>query len=87
MVVVRAAQRATLIGHHGPASVVVFTSSAWCMSGSHLGNKGAGWRAGVGVGVTSMVHTVGVVVLIQPVSPDEENINAASCVRIKCDEN
>lgn len=39
------------------------------------------------MGVTSMVHTVGVVVLIQPVSPDEENINAASCVRIKCDEN
>lgn len=38
VVVVRATQCATLIGHHGPASVVVFPYSAWCVSGSHLGN-------------------------------------------------
>lgn len=71
VVVVRTAQCPTLIGHHGPASVIVFTSST--MPGSHLGSQDAGRGARVGVGVAGVVHGVGVVVLIRTVTPDRDS--------------
>lgn len=65
----RTAQCPALIGHH-PAPVVVFTSSTSRVTCSHLGSQDA-WRwAGVGVGVASVVHSVGVVVLIRTMTPD-----------------
>ena len=73
MVVVRTAECPTLIGHHGPASNIMFTSSTRAVPCSHLGSQDA-WRwAGVGVGVASMVHDVGVVVLIKTVTPDRDS--------------
>lgn len=75
VVVVGAAQCPTLIGHHWPASVVMFTSATSSMSCSvHLGSQNAGWRARVGVGVASVVHTVRVVLLILPVTPGHRMI-------------
>lgn len=74
LVVVWAAQRPTLVGHHGPASTVVFASSPGGVSCSHLGGQDAGRGAGVGVGVAGMVHAVGVVMLIHTVTPERNNI-------------
>jgi len=73
LVVVRAPQCPTLIGHHGPASHVMFTSSAWGVARcSHLGSQRAGRWARVGVGVAGLVHHV-VVVLIRTVTPDKDS--------------
>ncbi|TNN88857.1 hypothetical protein EYF80_000735 [Liparis tanakae] len=72
LVVVRAPQCPALIGHHGPASHVMFTSSAGGVARcGHLGSQRAGRRARVGVGVAGLVHHV-VVVLVRTETPDED---------------
>lgn len=71
--VVRTAQCPTLIGHHSPASTIMFTSSTGAMPCSHLCSKDAGRWAGVGVGMAGMVHRVGVVVLIRTVTPNRDS--------------
>lgn len=73
MVVVRTAQCTTLIGHHSPASTIMFTCSTRAVPCSHLGSQDARRWAGVGVGVSSMVHGVGVVVQIGTVTPDRDS--------------
>lgn len=73
MVVVRTAQCPTLIGHHSPASTIMFTSSTRAVPCGHLGSQDAGRRARVGVGVASMIHGVGVVVWIRTVTPDRDS--------------
>lgn len=73
LVVVRAAQSPTLICHHSPASTIMLASSTRAVSGSHLSSQDAGWWAGVGVGMASMVHGIGVVVLISTVTPDSDS--------------
>lgn len=70
VVVVGTAQCPALIGHHGPAPVVMITHAASGVSCGHLGGQGAGRGARVGVGVASMVHGAGVVVLLGAESPD-----------------
>lgn len=69
VLVVRPAQRPSLIGHR-PAPVVVVTSSARNVSCSHLSGQNAGRRTRVGVGVASVVHRVGVMVQIGTATPD-----------------
>lgn len=81
VVVVDAAQRPALIGHHGPASGLVLpssSSSSGPVAGSHLSSQGAGRRAGVGVGVARVVHGVGVVVRVGTVTPGGERTEAVS---------
>lgn len=73
MVVVDTAQCPALIGHHSPASIIMFTASTSGMPCSHLGSQDAGRWARVGVGVSSVVHGVGVVVLIRAVTPDGDS--------------
>lgn len=86
MVVVRTAQCPTLIGHHGPASTIMFTSSTRAVPCSHLGSQDAGRWAGVGVGVASVVHGVGVVVRIGTVTPDRDSGKEEE-KKIKCRNN
>lgn len=62
-----------LVGYHRPASAIVFTSCTRPMPCSHLCSKDAGRGARVGVGVASMVHWVGVVVLIWTVTPESDS--------------
>lgn len=69
LVVVRAAQRPALIDH-GPAPVIMVTSSTGRVPCSHLGGQDTGWWARVCVGVASMVHGVGVMVQIWTMTPD-----------------
>ena len=74
MLVVGTTQCATLIGHHSPASTIMFPSSTGAMPCSHLCSEDAGRWARVGVCVASMVHGVGVVVLIRTVTPNRDSV-------------
>lgn len=69
--VVRTSQCPALIGHHGSASALQFsTSTSSSVSRRHLCGQRTGRRPGVSVCVTGMVHGVGVVMLIGSVTPD-----------------
>lgn len=70
LMVVSTTQCPTLIPHHIPASVVVFPCHTCGVSCSHLGSQDTGWWAGVGIGMASVVHGVGVMVLIGTVTPE-----------------
>lgn len=69
--VVRTAQCPTLIGH-GPTPVVMVTRTS-DMACCHLGSQYAGRWAGIGVGVASMVHSIGVMVRIRTMTPDRNS--------------
>lgn len=67
--VVTTTKRPTLIGH-GPAPIILVTSSTRSVPCSHLGSQDTGWWAGVGVGVARVIHGVGVMVHIRTMAPD-----------------
>lgn len=56
VVVVGAAQRPALIGHHVPAPAVVLSSCTRAVPRRHLCGQDAGRGARVGVGVAGVVH-------------------------------